>query len=217
MKEHFGILWDLDGVLADSTQLHFEAWRKTIQKRGIDLTLAMFTHTFGQNNRAALADILGRPPSEQELDEIATEKEIYFRAQIPGHMDLLPGAADWLKRFQAWGFRQAVASSAPPENIQVQVDSLQIRSFFDALISSDHLPGKPDPAVFLKAAGLIAVPPERCLVIEDAPAGVAGAKRGGMKCVAVLTTNPPESLTQADLIVNRLTDLSEAQVHRLLG
>jgi HAD superfamily hydrolase (TIGR01509 family) len=211
----FGILWDLDGVLADSTRLHFQAWHETMSKRGIDLTEAMFTRTFGQNNHAALTDMLGRPPATEELTEISDEKEIYFRAHIPGNMELLPGAADWLHRFKSWGYRQAVASSAPPENIQVQIDSLQIRAFFDALISSDHLPGKPDPAVFLKAARSIAIPPEHCLVIEDAPAGVAGAKRGGMKCLAVLTTHRPRDLQLADLIVNRLTDLGEAQVRRL--
>jgi len=117
MTETFGILWDLDGVLADSTRLHFQAWQKTMEKRGIDLTMAMFTRTFGQNNRAALTDSLGRPPSEQELSEIATEKEIYFREHIAGNMDLLPGVTDWLQRFQTWGCRQAVASSAPAENI----------------------------------------------------------------------------------------------------
>ncbi len=211
----FGILWDLDGVLADSTRLHFEAWHKTMAKRGIELSMSDFTRTFGRNNHAALTDMLGRPPDEAELREISAEKEIFFRAQVPGNMQLLPGVADWLQRFQDWGFRQAVASSAPPENIELQIDCLQIRPYFAALVASGSLPGKPDPAVFLKAAELIQVPPHHCLVIEDAPAGVAGAKRGGMRCVAVLTTNQPAQLQQADLIVHRLTDLSEAQVRRL--
>jgi HAD superfamily hydrolase (TIGR01509 family) len=215
--EIFGILWDLDGVLADSTQLHYQAWRETMQKRGLDLTFAMFTHTFGQNNRAALTYMLGRPPAEDELNEIADEKEIYFREHIAGKMELLPGVADWLKRFQGWGYRQAVASSAPPENIEVQIDCLQIRPYFDALVASGALPGKPNPAVFLKAAECIAMPPQRCLVIEDAPAGVAGAKSGGMRCLAVLTTHGRADLQEADLIVNRLTDLDEEQLRRLLG
>lgn len=210
------VLWDMDGVLADSTRLHYQSWVVTFKKRGVDLTYEMFTHTYGRNNRAVLTDFFGRPPTEDELSTIGDEKEDWFRKNIPGNMDLLPGVLDWLNRFQSWGVLQAVASSAPPENIETQVDSLGIRSYFAALVSAYHMPGKPNPAVFLKAAELLGISPQHSLVMEDAPAGVEGAKNGGMKCVAVLTTNTPDTLCRADLIVNRLTDLSETQVRKLL-
>ena len=77
--EKYAILWDMDGVLADSTRLHFLSWVNTFEKRGIEITYEMFTHTFGRNNRSVLTDILGRPPAEEELAEIAGEKEIWFR------------------------------------------------------------------------------------------------------------------------------------------
>jgi len=213
----YAILWDMDGVLADSTRLHYLSWVNTFEKRGIEITYEMFTHTFGRNNRAVLTDILGRPPAEEELEEIAAEKENWFRENIPGNMDLLPGVLDWLKRFQAWGFAQAVASSAPQENIEIQVDSLKIRSFFGGLVSAANLPGKPDPAVFLEAARRLGAKPADCVVMEDAPAGVEGAKNGGMKCIAVLTTQKASALHGADLIVDRLTDLTENQMRKLLG
>ena len=117
--EKYAILWDLDGVLADSTQLHYQSWVATFQKRGVEITDEMFKRTFGQNNRAVLTDFFGRPPTEAELTEIGDEKEVWFRARLRGSLQLLPGALDWLKRFQAWGFAQAVASSAPPENIEM--------------------------------------------------------------------------------------------------
>jgi HAD superfamily hydrolase (TIGR01509 family) len=206
----------MDGVLADSTRLHFLSWVNTFEKRGIEITYEMFTRTFGRNNRAVLTDILGRPPSEDELEEIAEEKEIWFRNHIPGNMELLPGVLDWLKRFQSWGFSQAVASSAPQENIEILVDTLDIRPFFGGLVSAANLPGKPDPAVFLEAARRLGAAPTRCVVMEDAPAGVEGAKRGGMKCIAVLTTQKADALQAANLIVNRLTDLTESQLCALL-
>jgi HAD superfamily hydrolase (TIGR01509 family) len=215
--EPYGILWDLDGVLADSTRLHYESWRATFEKRGYELSFERFTSTFGRNNHAVLTDMFGRPPTAAEMQTIADEKEIAFRQSVPGQMDLLPGALDWLKQFQAWGFPQAVASSAPPENIEIQMDELNIRPYFAALVSAAGLPGKPDPAVFLKAAAQLGLPPQRCLVMEDAPAGVQGAKTGGMKCMAVLTTNSPASLQGADLIVNRLSDLTPSQVRALLA
>jgi beta-phosphoglucomutase len=211
-----GVLWDMDGVLVDSTQLHYRSWVLTFEKRGVDLTFEMFTRTFGRNNRAVLTDFFGRPPTEEEMVAIADEKEIWFRENLTGNITLLPGVLDWLKRFQTWGVSQAVASSAPPENIEMMVDNLGIRPYFGALVSASKLPGKPDPAVFLKAAEALGITPRRSLVMEDAPAGVEGAKNGGMKCVAVLTTNTPAALHRADLIVNRLTDLDEAQVRQLL-
>ena len=216
MKQ-YAILWDMDGVLADSTRLHYLSWVKTFEKRGIEISYEMFTRTFGRNNRAVLTDFLGRPPGEEELEEIAEEKEVWFREHIPGNMDLLPGVMDWLQRFQAWNFKQAVASSAPQENIELQVDSLNIRPFFGGLVSAAKLPGKPDPAVFLEAARRLGIAPADCVVMEDAPAGVQGAKNGGMRCVAVLTTQNTSALQGADLIVNRLTDLTQDQVRALLG
>jgi HAD superfamily hydrolase (TIGR01509 family) len=210
------ILWDMDGVLADSTYLHYQSWIYTFQKRGGLISEEMFKRTFGQNNRAVLTDFFGRPPSEEELTEIGEEKETWFREHIPGNMKLLPGVLKWLRRFQQWNFTQAVASSAPPENIEIQVDSLGIRPFFGALVSASRLPGKPNPAVFLKAAEQLGVDPARCLVMEDAPAGVEGALRGGMKCVAVLTTHSAAALSGASLIVKRLTQLREMQVRQLL-
>ena len=211
------ILWDMDGVLADSTRLHYLSWVDTFEKRGIEITYPTFTRTFGQNNRAVLTDMLGRPPAEAELEEIAGEKEIWFREHIPGNMQLLPGVMNWLQRFQDWGFGQAVASSAPQENIEILVDSLNIRPFFGGLVSAANLPSKPDPAVYLEAARRLGCAPAHCIVMEDAPAGVQGARRGGIKCIAVLTTQAAAALGAADLIVNRLTDLTESQVHALLG
>ena len=215
--DKYAILWDLDGVLADSTQFHFESWAVVFQKRGIRVTEAMFKRTFGQNNRSALTDYLGRPPSEAELAEIGEEKEVLFRDRLPGRLQLLPGALDWLQRFQDWGYPQAVASSAPPENIDTMMDVLQIRPFFRELASGADLPGKPDPAVFLLAAQRLGVPPARCLVLEDSPAGIQGAHRAGMQCIAVLTTHPAAELQSADLIVNRLTDMTSDQVRGLLS
>lgn len=215
--ETYGILWDMDGVLADSTQLHYKSWKATLDPRGFEITDEMFKHTFGENNRSVLTDIFGHPPAEEELNDISTEKEAWFREHIPGNMDILPGVLDWLKRFQSWGFLQAIASSAPTKNIEAQIDALGIRAYFNVLGSAADLPSKPDPVVFIKAAEKLGVSPARSVVIEDSPAGVEGARRSGMKCIAVLTTQPASVLKNADLIVNRLTDLKETDLRKLLG
>ncbi len=108
------------------------------------------------------------------------------------------------------GVRQAIASSAPPENVDALVDELKIRENFAAIVSGYNMAGKPAPDVFLAAAKAIGVQPVNCLVIEDAVTGVEGAKRAGMLCLAVTNTNPPEKLRHADYVVDRLLRLDKA-------
>ena len=199
-----GVLWDLDGVLIDTGEFHFQAWSQTLSERAIPFSRESFQATFGMNNTGVLSTLLGRAPMPEFVAEISDCKERLFRQAIRGRARPLPGVRVWLENLKAAGARQAIASSAPPANIDALVDELDLRSYFEAIVSGFDLPGKPDPAVFLQAARLIGVPPERCVVVEDAVAGVKAAQRAGMKCIAVTTTNPADALGSADVVVERL-------------
>jgi beta-phosphoglucomutase-like phosphatase (HAD superfamily) len=107
-----------------------------------------------------------------------------------------------------------VASSAPQENIDFLVDELGLRRYFKALCAGHELPGKPDPAIFLHAAAALELPPQSCIVIEDSRAGIEAARRAGMKCIAVATTNPPGVLSWADWVVASLDQLDPEQIFR---
>lgn len=202
------VLWDMDGVLVDTFDAHFRAWSRIFAELGHLYTLEDFRNTFGMNNRTILKTLLGVDLPEQEFQAVSDRKEVYFRESVRGCAHLFPAVVEWLVFFQSQGLPQAVASSAPQENIDALLDELNIRSYFTAVVAGEKLPGKPDPAVFLLAARQLGVQPADCLVIEDAVHGVTAAKRGGMRCTAVLTTNPPEALHQADLIVTDLTRLT---------
>jgi HAD superfamily hydrolase (TIGR01509 family) len=154
-----------------------------------------------------LTVLFGEPPAAELVTRISDHKEQLFRQIVQGHAQPLPGVVSWLERLKDTGARQAIASSAPPANIDTLVDELGLRASFDAIVTGYDMPGKPDPAVFLKAARLINVPSERCIVVEDAVAGVEAAKRAGMKCIAVTTTNPASALREADVVVDRLDAL----------
>jgi HAD superfamily hydrolase (TIGR01509 family) len=149
------------------------------------------------------------------IAEITALKEQAFRRKVRGHTRLLPGVRSWLAQFQALGYPQAVASSAPPENIDVMLAEVGIRNYFSAVVSADGLPSKPDPAIYLMAASRIGVPARRCIVMEDAVWGVSGAKRAGMLCIAVTTSFPAEALREADLVVNRLDKLTLDRIQTL--
>jgi beta-phosphoglucomutase len=202
-----GVLWDMDVVLVDTGELHYQSWAGTLANYGIPFSPDLFRRTFGMNNNGILEIVTGRKPEPELLAEISNQKEGWFRASMRGKVKSMPGVLDWLRQLQAWGVGQAVASSAPPANIEAMVDELGIRPYFSTLFSGYDLPGKPDPATFLGAARALGIQPERCLVIEDAIPGVQAAKHAGMACIAVLTTNPREALAQADIITDTLDHL----------
>jgi HAD superfamily hydrolase (TIGR01509 family) len=216
MTFNAGVLWDMDGVLVDTGDLHYQSWAGTLAGYRIPFSSDLFRRTFGMNNAGILEIVTGQKPSPELLAEISDRKESLFRASMHGKVKPMPGVVDWLRQLQAWGVGQAVASSAPPENIEAMVDELGIRPYFSVLFSGYDLPGKPDPATFLHAAHQLGVSPERCLVVEDAIPGVQAAKRAGMACIAVLTTNPREVLSQADIITDTLDHLPVDTIWRLI-
>ena len=190
-----GVIWDLDGVLADTTEAHFRAWQEVLSAAEIPFDRETFDRVFGMNNIGTLTLLLGRVPTKQEVAEIAGRKERIFR-QLAGQLVCpMPGAIRMLAELQQAGWLQAVASSAPQENIDLIVDAFGIRRYFAAILSGALLPaGKPDPALFIAAAGALQLSPRQCVVLEDAPVGVEAACRAGMPCIAVATTRPPETL-----------------------
>lgn len=205
------ILWDLDGVLVDTGEMHFLAFQSTLPDFGIQITPEDFKVIFGMGNREGLAYLNGRPLDEPLLAKVIEAKEACFRSLVSGRARTLPGVMDWLEYFRHLEFRQAIASSAPQANIDALVDELGLRSYFDLILSAPEngLPGKPDPAVFLESARRLGVEPAACWVIEDSAAGLEAARLAGMRCIALTTTNSRDKLHMADHVVESLTMLHQ--------
>lgn len=216
MNLRCGVIWDLDGVLVDTGEFHFRSWSKTLAPYQITFDHDLFSKTFGMNNAGVLTTLLGHSPDPQLLSAIGNEKERLFRELIHGSVQPMRGVRIWLDLFAAAFCHQAIGSSAPQANIDALVDEMGIRNYFKAIVSGANMPGKPDPAVFLEAARLMEIPAEKNLVIEDSVAGVAAARRAGMKCVAVLTSHPREALKDAHLVVECLDKLSWDKAQKLL-
>jgi beta-phosphoglucomutase len=212
-----GVLWDMDGVIVDSGDAHFLSWQKALKRYDLPCTRSFFDETFGMNNRGIISLLLQREATDAEVDAIGGLKEELFREDVKGKLAPLPGVIDWLSRFKRASFPQAVASSAPQENIDAIVDGLGLRTAFQALVSGSALPGKPDPSTFLLAAERLGLAPDDCLVIEDAKVGVQAAKSAGMRCLAVCTTHQAGELAHADLVIKGLDDLTPADVTTLFS
>jgi HAD superfamily hydrolase (TIGR01509 family) len=212
------ILWDMDGVIADTGEAHFMAWQILYRERGETITHEEFARTFGMSNLPILRAWLGDDQPLERLQAVSKRKEKLFRELAHDHTHILPGVIAWLERGRARGYRQAVASSGPMANVVTLVSALDIADYFDALVSGAGLPrSKPDPAVFLQAAAALGAQPTDCLVIEDSLMGIEAAKAAGMRCIAVTTTHPASKLGQADIIVDTLEALKEDTFENLLG
>lgn len=217
MEMKFGVLWDMDGVIVDTKELHYKTWAEILPEYRIPFSRELFSQAFGMNNTETLSFLLGRPPTSEETNEIAGRKEALFRQAAPGHIRPLPGVKKWIRRLKSWDVRQAVASSAPMENIYLLMNELDLHEYFDAIVSGFNLPSKPDPSVFLEAACRLEVSPENCVVIEDSLAGVEAAKKGGFACIAVATTNQASKLSNADLVLASLDLLTKDVFMRVLS
>jgi HAD superfamily hydrolase (TIGR01509 family) len=207
------VLWDLDGVLVDTASFHFQAWRQLFAGEGKEIGEEEFRRTFGLRNDAILREILGGLP-HQRVGELSRRKEELFRAKIAGAVTPMPGVPALLKRLRQTGKKTAVVSSAPRQNVEALLRGLRIENAFDLIIAEeDTSRGKPDPQGYLLAAERLETAPEECAVIEDAPAGMAAAKRAGMRCIGLAAGHAPDALAEADLVV---ASLEEEEVYRFL-
>lgn len=206
-KSPRAVLWDMDGTLIDSAEYHWITWRDTLAHEGHTLTREQFASWFGQRNDAILRRYLGDGIPADEIDRIGSAKEEAYRRLIRERgIEPLPGVGTWLRRLCEKGWRQAVASSAPPANIQVILDVLDVGDCFQALVSAEEVPhGKPAPDVFLLAAERLGVPASRCVVVEDAPAGVEAGRRAGMRTIGIASMG---RALEADVVVSSLDRLA---------
>jgi len=212
------IIWDMDGVIANSGDAHFQAWQALFAERGSTVTREQFEATFGMANPAILRQWVGEDTAEDVLQRLGARKEQLFRQMVQQHVHILPGVEKWLARARSQDFRQACASSGEMANIVAVLTALNVVQYFDALLSGAFLPrSKPDPAIFLQAAAAVGADPVQCVVIEDGIVGVEAAKRAGMRCIAVTTTHPADKLSGADLIVDSLEELAPDTFERLLS
>ena len=200
------VLWDLDGVLVDTAGFHYQAWRQLLSELGRNLSEEEFRRTFGLRNDLILRDML-REVSAEEVRRLSERKEAFFRQHAAGRVTPLPGAVDLVRRARDGGRRTALVTSTPQVNIDFVLGQVSLTGAFDTIVAAEDVSrGKPDPEGFLLAAHRLGVAPERCLVIEDAPGGIEGARRAGMRSLAVTTTHPREDLAAADAVVDSLND-----------
>jgi beta-phosphoglucomutase len=216
----FAAIWDVDGTLVDTAEWHFRAWVRMAGELGKPFTRADFAATFGRRNPEIIHGLFGDQFTDRQVLDLGSRKEEYYKKMLENGVDLLPGVSAMLQNLKKAGFRQALGSSAPRGNVDLILRLTRTEGYFDAIIAmEDTQRGKPDPQVFLLAAERLQTQPSRCVVFEDAVAGIQAARAGGMKSIAIrfVGHHPAADLQRAgaDLVVQTLEGMDAAAVKAL--
>ena len=191
------VIFDFDGVVIDSHEAHERSWFALADELGQPFTREIFVSTFGQRNESILP-LLGWADAGDpaRIRELGDRKESIYRQILRREgITPLPGVTSLLENLMDHAIPCAIGTSTPRENVACVLEITGLTGYFrDIAAAEDVTRGKPDPEVFLKAAGKLGAAPAGCVVIEDAQVGIRAAKAAGMKSVAVATTHPPEAL-----------------------
>lgn len=214
LKSIRAFIFDLDGVLTDTAEYHYQAWKRLAEEEGLQFSRQDNEKLRGVSRRASLELVLkGRKLPEAEMLELMDRKNGYYREMIRAvsESDLLPGARNLLLALKGLQIKLALASAS--KNAPRVVEQLGIADFFDVIAHGGSVEKtKPAPDLFLYTASELGVSPRLCLVVEDAGAGIAAAQAAGMLTVGI---GPPERVGAADYVYDSVAeiDLEKILIH----
>ncbi|HSH08959.1 MAG TPA: HAD family phosphatase [Oceanipulchritudo sp.] len=214
----WGVIFDWDGVVVDSSEAHKMSWERLAAEINQPIPANHMELGFGKKNTTIIPDILGWTREPEHVTQLSNRKEALYRELLAtGHGEVLPGARELLEELASEGIACAVGSSTDRANIEQAIRQFALNGYFAGIAAAeDCVDGKPAPDVFLAAAAKIGIPPQQCIVIEDAPYGIEAARRAGMKSVGLLTSHKPSTMSDADLVIPDLSHIGAAQLKSLL-
>jgi len=206
MQQPQAIIFDLDGVLTDTSEYHYRAWKRLADDEGIPFTREENdAHLRGIGRRESLMYIIrGRNVSEEQIQEMMDRKNRYYNDMIKSMTpnDLVPGGRDLLQEIRDAGIKVAIASAS--KNCRTVLERLDILNYLDGIADGfSVINGKPAPDLFVYAAGTVRVPTPACLGVEDADAGIEAIKAAGMQALGI---GPKERFHKADKVMPTLAN-----------
>jgi beta-phosphoglucomutase len=203
------IIFDMDGVIVDSMPYHFLAWYEALRPLGVRVSAFEVYKREGERWDKSLKDFLrmGRiKPAPSMMKKTFISRQKIFRKYFK--RTLFSGVEEFLRCLKKKGYILAIVTGTPMSQLK-KILPLRVQSIFDTIVTGDLVKrGKPHPEPFLKAAKNLGLKPSQCLVIENAPLGIRSAKAAKMFCVAITTSLPKEYLQMADVVVDKLEDIT---------
>jgi len=189
------LIFDMDGVIVDNHQFHFDAFVEFGNKHNITITREGFGPNFGKTNRQIMKALFGEHLSEAEINTLADEKEQIYREIYKPFIKPLKGLPEFLGKAKKLAIPIAMATSAPAENVRFTLNETGLGSYFDVITDSSMVKrGKPDPEVYQVTAAKLGVHPADCVVFEDSFSGIESAQKAGMRVIGVATTFSTQEL-----------------------
>lgn len=210
------VLFDCDGVIADSEHLHFALFQKVLAEIGVPLSKEEYLDKYlAMDDKGCFGAVLsarGRVLSEADVAALIAKKTALYKKTAAENLVILPGVVEFVMAVSQ-RYPLAMASGALQEEVRLMINAAGIAHYFDAVVAAEDVTrGKPAPDAYLAALAEInkkypdrRIRPEECLVVEDSKHGLLSARAAGMKCVAVTTSYPAEALAAADRVVPVLT------------
>ena len=188
----------MDGTIVDNMQVHIDTWLIFIKQHGINLDREAFLERMHGNLREIISRVFELDPDDPRVMELGQAKERFYRDTYRPHIREIPGLTDTLHSLHKMNVKCALATMGDTPNIDLVVDELQIRSYFNTIIGGHEVKkGKPNPEIFNRVLQALDLRPENCLVIEDSISGVESAKRAGIPVIGITTTHTPDDLLHA--------------------
>lgn len=209
-------LFDLNGTMVNDMPYHVNAWHRILNELGADISMEqMKLECYGKNHELLERIFPGRF-SLEEKNRMSLEKEKQYQKEFRPRLQLIKGLDSFLQQSSIAGIKMAIGSAAIMYNIDFVLDELDIRHYFDILVSADNVTdSKPNPETWLQCAEKIGVFPEQCLVFEDSIKGVESALNAGMDCVVITTMHPKEQFPAYTNIVSFIDDYDSPVLYQL--
>ncbi|MBL0359010.1 MAG: HAD family phosphatase [Chitinophagaceae bacterium] len=216
MEKTHAFIFDMNGTMIDDMPYHIRIWREIINGLGASLTLEdMKEQCYGKNGEVLERIFPGRF-NDQEKDALEIEKEKYYQQVYRSEMKLIDGLGNFLYGAKKNNIAMGIGTAAIRFNVDFIVDGLDIRSYFNAIVTADDVSiSKPHPETFLSCAAILGVDPAACIVFEDSPKGVETAANAGMQCVVLTTMHTKEEFSGFDNIISVIEDYTDKKLHQL--
>jgi beta-phosphoglucomutase len=218
----YGLIFDMDGVIIDSNPYHKVTWQGFLRKHGIHCDDHVFkNHIAGRPGTSSIPDLFGIHLSEQVINEYMDEVDGTFQETMRQAKDVKPpsGLISFLKSIKAAGHQTALATSAPTMNVDLILEKLQLRPYFDVILDkTDVTNGKPDPEVYLTTVDRLGIQKDQCLVFEDSKAGIRAALAAGLRVVGVTGGHSGEELLSegVTMAIDDFTEITLDNIVKLL-
>ncbi|MBN1585867.1 MAG: beta-phosphoglucomutase family hydrolase [Candidatus Omnitrophica bacterium] len=205
-------IFDMDGVIVNTVDLHFQAWKRAFSEQGVDFSFEDYKEKVDGIPRTSGARAILPNASDETIKQVCDKKQGYFLELVDsGEIPVYQGTIDLVQAMKADGAKVAVMSSS--KNCKPILTKAEVIHYFDAIVDgNDVTRGKPDPQAFNLAAERLNTPNDQCVGVEDAVLGVEAVIAAGMYCIGVDRYKHPERLSKANRVVSDLSEISYSEL-----